>query len=235
VSQGEGDPGRPRIARFLRWLAADPWWAVAVVVVVPTLRLLYRWRLIGTSNIPAAGPALVASNHVSPLDPFAIGLAGVSRRRAIRYVASAEFFDWPVGGFLLRRIRMVPIRRGGRDIAALDAAAAMLGRGELVGIFPEGGIGPGDALQRGRSGAARLGLRTGVPIIPVAVWGPQRRWGRGGPRFGGPPRPRATVAVGEPILLPGPHADPTPAEVDALTRRIMAGIAQALDAAQAAS
>ncbi len=231
------DDGRSRTAgaAFLRWLASDPWWAVAVVIVVPTLRTFFRWRLVGTSNIPRSGPVLVASNHLSPLDPFAVGLAGVARRRAIRYVASAEFFDWPVGGFLLRRLRMVPIRRGGRDVAALDAAAAMLGRGELVGIFPEGGIGPGDALRRGRSGAARLAIRTGVPILPVAVWGPQRRWGLRGPRLGGPARPRAAVVVGVPILPPGPDPDPPAAQVGALTRRIMSGIEEALAAAKAAS
>jgi 1-acyl-sn-glycerol-3-phosphate acyltransferase len=220
-----------------RWLASDPWWALAVITVVPCLRAAYRWRLIGVGNLPASGPVLLASNHISPLDPFAVGLAGVARRRAVRYLTSAEFFDWPVGGFLLRRIRMVPIRRGAADRAALDAAVRALREGEVLGIFPEGRIGDGGALQRGRSGVARLALRTGLPVVPVGVWGPQRRWSGSGLSLRPPLRPRAAIAVGEAIPpegAAGGDAEGTEA-VGRLRDTIMSAIEVQVNAAREAA
>src|SRR5689334_22493173 len=93
---------RGTIMRVASWLAGDPWWAVTLVLVQSALRLAHRWRIVGAPNLPSDGPAVVASNHVSPIDPFAIGLATTVRLRAIRYLAAAEFFERPFGGFWLR-------------------------------------------------------------------------------------------------------------------------------------
>ncbi len=218
---------------FAAWMASDPWWGVAVVAVESSFRAAFRWRLTGVENLPASGPALLASNHISPLDPFAIGLAGVARRRAVRYLTSSEFFDWPVGGFLLRRLKMVPITRGAGDRAALAAAERALAAGEVVGIFPEGRIGDGSGLQRGHSGVARLALRTGVPIVPVGVWGPQRRWAGSGLVLGGHARPRAAIAVGE--ALPPIGDASSSGDVERLRVEVMAAIERAVEAAQRAA
>ena len=218
---------------FARWMVSDPWWGVAIVAVESSFRAAFRWRLVEAGNLPASGPVLLASNHISPLDPFAIGLAGVARRRAVRYLTSAEFFDWPVGGFLLQRLKMVPIKRGAGDRGALDAAERALAAGEVVGIFPEGRIGNGDGLQRGHSGVARLALRTGVPVVPVGVWGPQRRWAGSGMVLGGPPRPRAAIAVGEALA---PRGDASSAEdVERVRDDVMAAIERQVEAARLAS
>jgi 1-acyl-sn-glycerol-3-phosphate acyltransferase len=227
--------GRVSIGRVARWVFRDPWWAATLVLVETALRLAHHWRIVGARNIPLDGPAVVACNHISPIDPFAIGLATTVRTRAIRYLTAAEFFERPFAGFWLRRIRMIPIRRGLGDRAALDAAVDALRRGELVGIFPEGGIGDGDVVRRGHSGVARLALTTGVPIIPVGLWGTQRRWSRNGMRRGLPLRPRAAIAVGVPI---GPEADQPeaagdPERVRGLTDRVMEAIADTVAVARA--
>jgi 1-acyl-sn-glycerol-3-phosphate acyltransferase len=200
---------------------------------VPALRLAYRWRFVGADNIPLNGPVIVASNHISPVDPFALGLAAVVRRRPVRYLTGAEFFDWPVAGFLLRRIRMVPIRRGAHDVTALDAAVRTLRDGEVLGIFPEGRLGDGLTLLPGRSGVARLAFTARVPVVPVAVWGTQRRWPRGGIQVQPPLRPRVAVAVGEPIH---PVGDPqSQGDVRRLTDEVMAAIEGLVVTARSAS
>jgi 1-acyl-sn-glycerol-3-phosphate acyltransferase len=237
---------RPRttIGRVASWLGRDPWWALTLVLVQSALRLAHRWRIVGARSIPLEGAAVLASNHVSPIDPFAIGLATTARLRAIRYLAAAEFFDHPFGGFWLRRIRMIPIHRGLGDRMALDAAVETLRRGELVGIFPEGSIGDGDIVRRGHSGVARLALAAGVPVIPVGLWGTQRRWSRGGIRRGLPLRPWAAIAIGAPIAVDPPAADADrprekdvldPEHVRRLTDRVMGGIEEVVAIARAAA
>ena len=218
--------------RFVAFLVRDPWWAFVLVCVEALLHLCFRWRFVGVESLPESGPAIVASNHVSPIDPFAIGLATTVRRRSIRYLAAAEFFDPPVNGFMLRRLRMIPIRRGDGDVGALDAALRVLGGGDLVGIFPEGGLGEGVTLRRGHSGVARLALAARVPVVPVAVWGTQRRWSRAGLHLGRPVRPRASIAVGEPIHPGGDAASHD--DVRRLTDEVMAAIAAALEVARSA-
>jgi 1-acyl-sn-glycerol-3-phosphate acyltransferase len=109
----------------------------------------------------------------------------------------------------------------------------VLRRGDLVGIFPEGGLGDGVTLQPGHSGVARLALQAGVPVVPMAVWGTNRRWPRSGVRFGRPIRPRASVVVGPPIQ---PSGDPaSPQDMRRLTDEVMAAIAAALAIARSES
>jgi 1-acyl-sn-glycerol-3-phosphate acyltransferase len=128
---------------------------------------------------------------------------------------------------------MVPIKRGGGDRAALNAAERALAVGEVVGIFPEGRIGDGARLQRGHSGVARLALRTGIPVVPVGVWGPQRRWSGEGLSLQAPLRPRAAIAVGEALV---PHGeDDSTHDVQRVTDEVMAAIERAVQAARMAA
>lgn len=233
ISDSRRDGAIRSVRQFLTFMARDPWWGFVLVCVETLLHLCFRWRLIEVENIPECGPAIVASNHVSPIDPFAIGLATTARRRSIRYLAAAEFFDPPLSGFMLRRLRMIPIRRGDGDLGALDAAVEVLRGGDLVGIFPEGGLGDGVTLHRGHSGVGRLALQTGLPVVPVAVWGTQRRWPRSGMRVDRPVRPKASVVVGRPIH---PKGDPaSPQDVRRLTDEVMKAIAAGLAAARSVS
>jgi 1-acyl-sn-glycerol-3-phosphate acyltransferase len=200
----------------------DAWWKVAVAIFKPLLRLGYRWRFAGLEFLPAEGPAILASNHISVVDPFGIALAATRRHRAVRYLGAAEFFDRAFTGFVLRRLRQIRIRRGAHDLLALEEARRALANKELVGIFPEGRVGDGSSLLRGHTGAARLALASRVPVIPVGIWGTQRRWPRSGLRFNLPLRPRATVVLGEPIA---PSGDPTsPEDVHRLTDLVMAAV-----------
>jgi 1-acyl-sn-glycerol-3-phosphate acyltransferase len=186
------------------------------------LRLALRIRYEGTQAIPLSGPGLLAANHVSVLDPVIIALAPSAMGRTIRFLAAAEFFRRPVVGWALRSLGQIPVRRGLADRDALQELGTVIRSGSLAGIFPEGRMGDGPGLLPGQKGAARIALAAGVPVIPVGIWGPQRRWPRGGFRWGRPLRPAVGVVFGVPIDV---HGDPrSRADVRDLTDRIMAAI-----------
>jgi 1-acyl-sn-glycerol-3-phosphate acyltransferase len=219
-----GDPHPDRVER-------DFWWSLGLVTLGRLFRLFFRVRFIGRENIPAAGPAILASNHVSVLDPIAIALGPSRRGRTVRFLAAEEAFRVPFVGWGLRRIRQIPIRRGARDVRALDSVASVIRRGALAGIFPEGRVSEDGRLQRGRRGVARIALAAEVPVIPVAVWGAQVRWPRRGLRLQRPWRPRMAVVFGRPVTAVGDPFDA--ATVTELTDRIMMEIAHLLPIAQA--
>lgn len=139
-------------------------------VLRPLSRMLWRFRLEGTENIPADGPAILCPNHVSFLDSaFTMIHAG----RNVSFVGKAEYLDDWKTRKLFPMLGMIPIDRSGgeRSTAALDAAEDVLRRGELFGIFPEGTRSRDGMLYKGHTGAARLALKTGSPIIPVGIVG----------------------------------------------------------------
>jgi 1-acyl-sn-glycerol-3-phosphate acyltransferase len=163
-------------------------------------------RSIGHEHIPAEGPAVLASNHIGYLDFAFVCLAPPSPRRPLRFMARKEFFDHPVGGFLLRRLGQIPVDVHGDPMAAAEIATDALRRGELVGLHPEGTISPSFVPRRAKSGAVRLADAAGVPIVPVAVWGTQRLLTKGRSpdltrgaavvvRYGEPFRPSGRTAM----------------------------------------
>ena len=169
---------------------------VARAVLRPLVRLGWRVDVRGLEHVPRRGPAILCPNHISVLDSFFVP-AVLSRR--ITYVGKAEYLDDWKTRWLFPALGMIPIDRAGGDaaLAALEVAARVLGRGELFGIYPEGTRSRDGLLHKGRTGAARLALRTGVPIIPVGICGtdvilpPDRRLPR--------PLRRASIAFGAPI------------------------------------
>jgi 1-acyl-sn-glycerol-3-phosphate acyltransferase len=178
----------------------------------------------GLELIPRAGPAIVACNHISYLDPLTNGDAVVRAGRRPRFLAKQELFQIPVVGTVLRGAGQIPVARGTRDTTPLDRAKAALRRGEVVVIYPEGTVTdrPDWLPMRGKTGVVRLALDTGVPITPMASWGSQAVWqkrGKGSLKFG---RPIWTKA-GEPIDL---ASDPTAAGKSArqLTQQVMDAI-----------
>jgi 1-acyl-sn-glycerol-3-phosphate acyltransferase len=212
-------------------VADDPWWRFGLVTVGVLFRASHELRIEGLSRIPPGGPAILASNHVSPLDPIAIALAAARRGRTVRYLTSIEAFDIPVIGWGLRKFRQIPIRRGARDRAALEAAANVIANGALAGIFPEGRLGTGEAMLPARSGMARLALAAGAPVIPMGVWGMQLRWPVTGLTLRRPLRPVAAVAVGDPIPAEGDLMED--ADVRRFTERTMAAIEVLVERAKA--
>jgi 1-acyl-sn-glycerol-3-phosphate acyltransferase len=162
---------------FLKWIALGP-----------MLRVVFRPRALGLENVPEDGPAILASNHLSYADWLFMPLA---LPRRVSFVAKAEYFTTPgIKGWLqktfFRGSGQIPIDRSGATAAegALLSAKAVLDKGELFGIYPEGTRSHDGRLYRGKTGVARLALETGVPVIPVAVVGtdvvapPGKKFGR---------------------------------------------------------
>jgi 1-acyl-sn-glycerol-3-phosphate acyltransferase len=132
----------------------------------------FAWRIdaSGLEHVPTDGPAILCPNHISFIDSLFV--PAVLPRR-VTYVGKAEYLDSWKTRRLLPALGMIPIDRKGGDSAkaALDAAAGILGRGELFGIYPEGTRSRDGNLHKGHTGAARLALRTGAPLIPVGLVG----------------------------------------------------------------
>jgi 1-acyl-sn-glycerol-3-phosphate acyltransferase len=130
-----------------------------------------RIRIDGAEHVPATGPVVLASNHVSFLDFTLVGLAASPRR--VRFLTRQDAFDhWAAGPFL-RAMRHVPVDRAAPASAYL-AARSLLRRGEAVGVFPEAGISQAYDVREVMPGAVALAAETGAPLVPVVIWGPQR-------------------------------------------------------------
>lgn len=209
-----------------------PLWRIASPLVALLFRALFRLRTAGAGHIPSSGPVVVAANHVSVLDGVVLALVVSERRhRVIRFLAAAELFEDPVRGGLLRLFRQIPVRRGARDVAALEDAIGAVARGGLLGIFPEGRVGDGPELQPGHRGVARIALAAGAPVVPTGIWGTQHRWPRSGLRLRRPLRPRLAVVFGPPVP---PAGDPgSEADLAAFLDRVMEAIAEQVEAARA--
>lgn len=130
------------------------------------LRFIYRWEVEGRENIPEQGPLIVISNHTSLMDPV---LVGVALPRTIHYMAKEELFDIPVLKWIIIGLRAFPVRRGVSDRAALKKSLQILNNNEVLGIFPEGKRSLDGSLNPFQGGAAMLSIKTGAPILPVAI------------------------------------------------------------------
>src|SRR5438105_8765649 len=134
------------------------------------LRVLFKVKADGRDHVPAQGPAILASNHLSFSDSIFLPLV---LRRRITFVAKAEYFDDPKTAWFFRAVGQLPIRRGGGSASqrALDSAMEVLQSGGLFGIYPEGTRSPDGKLYKGHTGVARLALKSGAPVIAVAMIG----------------------------------------------------------------
>jgi 1-acyl-sn-glycerol-3-phosphate acyltransferase len=172
-------------------------------VTLPPLRFWFRLSHEHLDRIPQTGPAIIACNHISYLDPLTNGEAVVRAGRRPRFLAKKDLFRIPAVGRALRGAGQIPVSRGTRNRSSLDLAAAALDRGEVIVVYPEGTVTKReDGLpMEGKTGVVRLALQTGVSITPMASWGSRAVWqktGKGSLRFGRP----IWTTVGEPIALP---------------------------------
>jgi 1-acyl-sn-glycerol-3-phosphate acyltransferase len=172
-----------------------PGWTYEFVrmVLTPVAVLLYRDRAIGTENVPASGPAIIAPNHFSNLDHF---FAGVYLRRKLRFMAKSQLFSNPILTYIFRVGGVFPVRRGYADQEAFITAHSILDQGGCVLIYCEGGRSRTGGLGEPRPGVGKLALESGDPVVPVAIHGSQgvRKWRK--LRF-----PKVTVQFGEPITF----------------------------------
>jgi 1-acyl-sn-glycerol-3-phosphate acyltransferase len=155
----------------------------------------------GTENIPRAGGAVLASNHVSYLDFIFAGLASVEVGRLTRFMAKESVFRNRVSGPLMRGMSHIPVDRDAGS-ASFRAALKALKAGEVVGIFPEATISQSFTVKALKSGAVRLAQAAQVPLVPVAVWGGQRLFTKNHPRVLMSRGRHVFVHVGAPVDAP---------------------------------
>lgn len=208
------------------------WRRFAVVTVKPPLTALTRrdWR--GMEHIPTTGGVIIVANHISEADPLAIAHFIYDAGRWPQFLAKSGLFRIPVLGPVLRRVRQIPVYRGTVEAGrALDAAVAAVKAGDAVVVYPEGTTPKqGDLVpRRGKTGAARLWLATGVPVIPVVSWGPQDifdpRTRKVRLRLNSP----VTVVAGPPVDLSAWTGAPTTtATLQQVTEQIMARLREML-------
>jgi 1-acyl-sn-glycerol-3-phosphate acyltransferase len=159
--------GRVRPSPFYLFVGAVSW---------PVLRSLFRLRAEGKENLPSEGGYVLAANHISNLDPWPLGLP-LWPRRFLRFMAKSELYWWPLnhvinagGGF--------PVRRGERDIEAINRAVELAREGNVVAMFPHGTRQRKGLVKRyqpkAHTGAARIALEAGVPLVPAAIAGTDR-------------------------------------------------------------
>ncbi len=184
-------------------------WVLATMIL-PLWSCMVRYRFTPDSKLPATGPFILSPNHYSEIDPIAMGAAVWHLGRLPRFMAKASLFKVPVLGWLLRGSGQIPVRREGSARSAADgnpmgAAGELIRREAGVIVYPEGTLTRDPELwpMRGKSGAVRLALETGIPLIPAAHWGTQRLMPRYGKGIHPIPRKTIEVAVGEPLDLSG--------------------------------
>jgi 1-acyl-sn-glycerol-3-phosphate acyltransferase len=186
------------------------------------LHLLFGYRTEGAEKVPEKGPVILAANHLSILDPIAIG-AGI--KRPVSFLARADVFRLPVLSWLLPRLYAIPVERGTGDLSAIKGAIRALERGMAFGIFPEGTRSRSGRLQPFKTGVAAIAFRTGSPVVPVAVVGSEKAWPVGRKLF----RLRRPIRVvyGDPIPVPR-KTKVSHQELENLTREIEARVRELL-------
>ncbi|MBY8875123.1 1-acyl-sn-glycerol-3-phosphate acyltransferase [Micromonospora sp. PLK6-60] len=200
-------------------------YTIGKLTVAPALRLAFRPHVEGLEHIPATGGAIFASNHLSVADEL---LLGTVVPRHLAFWAKAEYFTGTglKGGFskfVLTGLGAIPVERaGGRAaLSAFDAAIPVLKAGDLVAVYPEGTRSPDGRLYRGRTGAARLAVAAGVPIIPVGVTGTDKAQPIG-TRVPRPGRAKISIKFGKPLDFTGRPDDRT--SLREMTDELMAEI-----------
>lgn len=189
-------------------------WNIVRVVLPPLFRVTVRWRREGVENIPSSGAVLFVANHVSNADPPLLGAAALPRR--VYFMAKRELFRNRVAAYLLGAVGAFPVDRGGADRTAFRTAREVLASGECLLMFPEGTRSADGRPGPAWPGAGALGLEPGVTVVPVAIWGSQRRWG--------PVR----VRVGAPIGFDGIPDAPRAARSQAAADRMMEAVSRLL-------
>ena len=208
----------------------EPWYRFAAAVLRPVLTAVTRRVWTGQENLPASGGCVVVPNHLSHADPLVVAHYLYDNGRLPRFLAKASLFDVFFVRRVLRGARQIPVYRESREAGdAYREAVAAVRRGECVVVYAEGTLTRDPDLwpMAGKTGAARIGLETGCPVLPMAAWGPQdllAPYGRVPHLLG---RTTVEVTVGPPVDLSdltSSSGAPDPQTLRVATDRIMAAV-----------
>ena len=161
-----------------------------------------KFALTGTENVPHTGGAVLVMNHVGYLDFTYAGLGCQASNRLVRFMAKQEVFSHPVSGPLMRGMHHIPVDRAA-GAGSYRAAVEALASGEIIGVFPEATISRSFELKDFKSGAARMALEAGVPLLPMIIWGSQRVWTKGHPKRLGRTNTPISVDIEKPVVAEG--------------------------------
>lgn len=194
-------------------------YAIGANLSAAVCRIFGRWQVIGRENIPAKGGVLLCGNHVSYIDPPALGARAT---RPVHFMAKEPLFRVPVLGILIAGVGAFPVKQHTADRAALKKAIELLQSGRVVGIFPEGTRNPNPAeLMPPALGASMIALKAQAPVIPVALINTEKLL---------PPHSvflrfaRVKVVYGEPVKLDDLYGKNGREAIEEVGRRIMAAI-----------
>lgn len=188
----------------MRYGRLGPWYRLVIDVAAPFLRVSSKRDWHNQDKILPTGGFILASNHVSKVDPMTLGLYVLESGRVPKYLAKSSLFENPLTKRIFIGANQIPVYRGTADASkALSAAVDAVNAGECLLIYPEGTAtrDPDCWPMKARTGVARLALMTGAPVVPVAQWGPQRLWPYRSklPRMF--PRKKVSIIAGDPIDL----------------------------------
>jgi 1-acyl-sn-glycerol-3-phosphate acyltransferase len=196
-----------------------PFYLIIGVLSWPVLRGLYRLRVEGQEDLPQEGGYVLAANHLSNFDPWPLGMP-LWPQRFLRFMAKSELYWWPLGS-IISAAGGFPVRRGERDVEAMATAVELARQGYAVGMFPHGTRQQKGLIKRhqpkAHTGAARIALEAGVPLVPAANAGTDRlsRLERLRVRFG-KPVPLDDLASLEPAEAARVATDRLMAEIERL-------------------
>lgn len=191
----------------------------ACLAVRLLLRVFTRCRVEGLDNVPTKGPFILVSNHLNLVDPPVLG-ALLPRR--ITFMAKDELFRTPIVGWAVARYGAFPVRRGQADRQALRTAVAVLERGGVVGMFPEGTRSKTGKMKEAHPGAAMLAALASVPVLPVALTGTESFRSV----FSILARSEVTVRIGKPFTIDRNRSRKE--SLEGATRAMMARVAALL-------
>jgi 1-acyl-sn-glycerol-3-phosphate acyltransferase len=201
------------------------WQRFAVVLVLPVMQIWTQHTWTGQEKLPANGGVILVPNHVSHFDPLVIAHFIYGSGRWPRFLGKASLWKVPLVGFLLRKTLQIPVERGSVEaVKSLDALIDALREGGAVVIYPEGTTTREPDLwpMRGKTGAARLALVTGAPVIPIANWGAEQVFDPRTKKLKLRPRTPVSVTAGKPVDLSRWEGEvPSRAVLDQMTDAIM--------------
>lgn len=216
-------PGRPPKSD------RSPTYNGLAAVIIPAISAMASLRIRGHEHIPPTGAFVISPNHYSEIDPIIMAVAVWKSGRVPRFMAKASLWKIPILKQILDAAGQIPVERAGRNAhgAPMDAARRLVEDRQGVIIYPEGSLtrDPDMWPMRGKTGAVRMALEAGVPLIPAAHWGTQKLMPRYGKFIKPIPRKRIDILFGPPVDLSdfaGRTDGPT---LTAATDRLMAAIA----------